>query len=661
MNILNHKTVQTGVLEARKLVWRAQRFVFGDQANPRIPLLPTGCSASITPPTRPEPPDPVLERARKIERQLGIRLACGNNGGEAILVPLNEENPIPRAVARHTTPPDLYEAWWSGTPWLVVLNRAVRVDTSPFELALEGARRGLEGEPLYARLLQVTKGWAVPQTLYGAPPLIARELLLWAPAEAGLSNIGETTALVHGETVPCQEYGETLWAAVCRRARRSGSIRAPHPLLFGAPTQVAFTDGRYEVGGQHHTVWSIVPNLNRLGELQQLDVDLLTLLENIDRALWATCLVRGSAKTPQGLQDLEDTLRAYADNGRLERVRGFHPWGWNLERAYQAFVPGGILPPPQNHFSVPNPKAFLKAITSEVSMVGSLAGDMLLGKVNGRPVFFSRADRPSVCIEGQSGTGKTTTASFLTLTSTPHILLIHLTSVEGEAPARWARDLGGQILNLDLPGAQTVGEEQELIRADAEEIQRFWERLKQRWSQRGEPVGLPIVLRRESGCPIRFAAYALNFVREFKRVWRDLHRETGKQGAIVWDDLAGIPSQKDINLGDMPVSIGMALKEELRLEADTARKMGLQVFYTVHSRKEFLEWPAGFWESLTLAVCLEAGVRHESASVVDPRMALIDPKDEEGQRLGVLIDGLNPKLPRPIVEVLGRTADLGLV
>jgi len=593
---------------------------------------------------------------------LGVRLAYGNNGGEAVLVPLNEDDPIPRAIARHNTPPDLFEAWWSGTPWLVALNRAVRVDTSPFELALEAARRGLEGEPLYARLLQTTKGWAVPQTLYGAPPLIARELLLWAPAEACLSNTGETTALVHGEIVPCQGYGETLWATVGRRAQRSGSLRAPHPILFGAPTQVAFMDGRYEVGGQCHAIWSIVPNIGRLGELQQLDVDLLTLLENIDRGLWATCLVRGSTNTPQGLQDLEDTLRAYADNGRLERIRGFHPWGWNLEQAYRAFVPGGELPPPQNHFSVPNPKPFLKAITSGVSMVGSLAGDMLVGKVNGRPVFFNRADRPSVCVEGQSGTGKTTIASFLTLTSTPHILLVHLTSVEGEAPARWARDLGGQILNLDLPGAQTVEEEQKLIGADAAEIQRFWERLKEMWLHRGEPVGLPIVLRRESGCPIRFAAYALNFVKEFKRVWRDLHRETGVLGAIVWDDLAGIPSQKDVNLGEMPISVGMALKEELRLEADTARKMGLQVFYTVHSRKEFLEWPAGFWESLTLAVCLEAGVQHESAKVVDPRAALIAPKDEAGQQLGVLIGGLNPKLPRPIVEVLGRTADLaGLV
>ena len=664
MNILDHPRVQTGVLEVQKLLWRARRFAFGDQSNPRVRLLPASCSAPITPPTRPEPPDPITVRVGKIEEHLGITLRYGPEG-EAILIPLNGDG-IPRAVGRHDSPPELMDAWKTKVPWTVVLNRAVKVDTRSFELTLEAARVESGGETRYTQLLEEARSWAVPRTLYGSPPLVARELLISAPTEMALPKAGEDkTALVKGEIVSCKGYGDLLWATVCRQPQRPGhGVRTSHPLLLGAPTQIEFAKEHYEVGGECHAIWSIVPLIQRLGEIQQLDIDLLALLENVDQNLWASIYVRGSARDIEGLKELGRTLGAYAQNGRIERVRGFHEWGWNLERAYKAFVPGGVLPPPQNQFLVLHPEAFLNAFTSHVSMAGSItAGDMFVGRANGRPVLIARDERPTVGIEGLPTTGKTTLASFLALTGTPHVLVVHLTSVEGEAPGCWARDFGGQVLNLNLPGAETAKEELELIKADAEEVKQFWARLKQLWLQTGEAVGMPIVLRRESGCPVRFAAYALHFAREYKEAWRLLYKtDPRRRAAIIWDDLVGIPRKKNAFLGDLPVEIGNELKAEIQEQIDSLRKIGMQVYLTLHACEEFLDWLPGMWKSISLFIKLKAGVQHREAVVLDPHEAILEPKNEKDMQLGVLVPNLNPKLPQTITKVVGRKIDLlGLV
>ena len=588
-------------------------------------------------------PEPAADMIKRRQRVLGVIPLEGENEVVVVRVyPGRPTDPL-SAVGTTTAAPDLHRALQTGVPWLTFLNRALPVNTAAFAASLRRASEQLSGGA-YEGLLEAIATRALPSPTH---PLVAREGVVWAPV-AFCTAVAGSSALIDAEAVSYADYGQLVFRLLTRRPRGNGVVAGnAHPLLDIPSADLWLERHYYRYQGSVFGIWSFTPrDAQSMIELQALDVDILTHFENIGGALWAICLLRGSGPDEESLRELESEIAAFGTVGRISSVHALP--GRDLESAFRAFVPGGSSPI-GNRFSVGAPEEFLLAAVSGIDSRAAVAGNTLLGTVGEKPVFVNRGP---VAVIGPTDVGKTTFATAQALQSSPFGLVIHFTSVAGEASPVWAKDFGGQVLSPTFPAGANRVEEEEKIRAWQYWSETFWKQASETWDN--DPLGaagLPLVLRRDSGSPVQFAALARVFLLGFLEAWKARYALVHQPGFVVLDDLFGIPgAANDITLGTLPGEVGAALRETIRQLVDEGRKSGLMVILTAHSREEFAAWPKGTLESLPYLVVLEPDSNHSEARLVDPRVP-------EGSGNLLVFD---PRLPRTVVERLGGPVGLNL-
>lgn len=616
--------------KAREL---AQRLPFLVPSAPSVPLLLL--------------PEPLPARVGRAERAFGVRLL--DDGGVAVVRAFGSpRKETLRKVGVADTPLDLARALGTGVPWLIFLSCVYGVNLRPFSSALKSARKQLPGNLAFSSVLDGIADWAAPRP--GAAHIVRRGVA-WALSEMVTEGVG-SSALVDALPVSYNGYGTLLYEILHRR--QNGVVHTDHPLI-GVASQLEFASDYLRVDGQYQAIWAFVPRgISELLEVLRLDVDLLTLLENVGGQLYATCLLRAGGSNVEDLGEVGRSLSAF---GAVRRLHGVELGGYDLEDALRSFVPGGRKPQ-GDRFSVEDNSGFLTALTAGIDMKSVTSGDTFIGSRDGRPVFISRRIRPSGAIVGPPTTGKTTLASALALQNPDgaNVLTVHFTSVPGEAPPIWAKVFGGQALNLRLPSLGSAEDLRRTIETD-DWAKRYWTAMKSQWRQGGYPLGMPITLRLESGSPVRFVAVSLEFLRGFLEAWKDLHEQTGVHGVLVLDDVIGIGGHDDDPvLGELPRLLASQMRELVHQVADTGRKAGLTTIVTAHSLPEFRGWPDGFWESLAFGVLLKPDGQFSQATLIEPSQCPLDGAD--GTLNGVLVSNLDVRLPRVVVETLGRRLDL---
>lgn len=530
-----------------------------------------------------------------------------------------------------------------------LLFRAVPKNPGPFRDMLQRSQDAAPGISSYSRFLANTAEWMLP----GTSVPFGRELLMWANYHALMQYKSSGGRFMDGHLVRYNELGLILRAALNRTALQDNLVTSGRtaPERFAAPIELRWRADDVVVGSKAYAYWlgyletnerskekQVKDLLNQVGQLLKMRFDALLYCEKVGRKVYGRLMLRAEAPVTGSFTRFQDRLDLIGKGG-WEQLTGYR-----VKKAHNAFTPGSThKPPADKSFQVLKPTEVFAGFQAVVSPKAShFGGDAALGKVSllRDPFFVQSSTLPSVIIEGQSGTGKSTLAAFYALQQGPEVVFVQLTSADKEGAQNWAVKFGGQVMPKDLPDAMDQAEEAELFQTDsvnaADAAHEIFAALR-----RGEAGQLPLLIYPVKKS-LRFYNWVLAFYEVFTQEWAKWSEDSERHATVIFDDMVSWPSTSDSFLGDMGVTLGLRARHAMRTAVDTVRKDRQRVVFTVHSVEELeKDYPAGFLESSTQLVRL-SNDGHQMAEVIDPK------RDE-------LLANINVHLPVSLVDFLGRT------
>lgn len=591
-------------------------------------------------------PDSKMVAAQKM---LGIRTASFKD-----FAVISSNNGSPHGGLRNglvyfdKTPPNIIQMF-SLLDEFTLLFRAVPKNPGPFRKMLVSSQDAAPAISPYARFLANVDEWVLP----GGSVPFGRELLMWADIHTLMRFKSSGHRFMDGHLVRQNELGLILRAALNRTAlqdslRTSGKT-APEKLA--APVEIRWRADDVIIGAKSYAYWlgyletnetgnekQVKDLLSQVSQLLKMRFDVLLHCEKIGRKVYGRLQLRAAAPVSSSFTRFQDRLELIGKGG-WQQLTGFR-----VREAHEAFTPGTTKKPlDEKVFQILKPTEVFAGFQAVVSPKAShFGGDTALGKVSllRDPFFVQSSTLPSVIIEGQSGTGKSTLAAYYALQQGPEVVFIQLTPADKEGAQNWAAKFGGQVMPIDLLDAKDQPAETELLQRDSEDAVKAAREIFVAL-RKGEAGQLPLLIYPVKKS-LRFYNWVLAFYEVFTQEWAKWSEDSGRHATVIFDDMVSWPSTPDSFLEDMGVTLGHKARHAMRTAVDTVRKDRQRVIFTVHSVEELAkDYPAGFLESSTQLVRL-GNDGHQMAQVIDPK------RNE-------LLAEINVHLPVVLVDDLGRT------
>ncbi len=587
-------------------------------------------------------------RVHAIQSTLGIETARVEGGNTALIKPTGRFSGGWRAAAVYRKPHSVESFFLAGVPWFTMFIRSVPVPLGPILEQLSPARTN---EQLTAQVLQALSEWTVPPALReGIRPFTSKELVIWAPAGFGIPESGQD-AVGDTRTVDFARLPSLVWDTMLGR-NLNGTQPNPDFVLFaGAPEAISFSHNFYTLGEKHFAIWRVLPRSVEAfaNAIDALPVDLLVHVErDTSSRSWATILVRFGSTDPKALDNIGAELAKVA---KTKQIRVWEEDGFGLREALQTFVPGGPAPLPWNTAPIEGIEV-LDLFTALPRDPSDLSGNMCLGHKSGWPVLVRQDEMTSVVLVGESGTGKSTMAQTLAAQHAAEHVVTVIYSQNPERIHDYVKATStGQPIRFDLPGASNAHELERLIAQDKREIAIYWANLKKEWRKYGRPIGLPAVLQASQGsCPTRFAAYANEWLKQLLAAWDELFK--GQPLSIIHDDVSAAPAVPTTQYGQLSERVGTDLRNQIKVQIVSGRKLGLMTIVIEHSAESFNSWPSGSWDSIAFGIRLELGSGFKKAIGFIPTARPGVPFATRGEF------EFSPDIPEKIVELFGTSSSL---
>ncbi len=589
---------------------------------------------------------------------LGIVVHPAKNG-EAAVRSLRGDN-VERAIAYHQS-----SSFVDGTLLLqdalrfssdlTFLIRALKQTPESFLQHVQNQKDFSKNEVRTSFLDEVVE-WALPKRNV---QISGHDLLIWGPKDRIVPEGREKTAALYGKIVSYMQAGSAIRSVIyglpmemteMRRDPVTGSV---DPVWYASPRKVIWYPRFYLLPDVNiaFSFWSGIVTPENISQILGLG-DLLLRPEVVGGYLYASALLRVASRAENGKVDFSNVSAQLAKLDKWEQRSG--P---DIRTAFQAFIPGSSPQPFWQGHSVSKPQQVLKKLTMPLKTIGDRDGTNMMGLIGDQPLLLNPMLRPGRLYVGPSKTGKSTLAAAHAIQVTPNIVWLPLTAGQFEGAPYWVGQMGGTIIDLDLPDAYALSlnsngaksnhrlleqKQEELHISDKADAEAKMHEIEEEWYRLDRITGLPLTFRVISGDSVRLLNFYTHFLNAWKDAWRRWYEKTGEWSLLVADNFSALQlAENDAILGDMPFNTGRNLGISLAWMVSNGRNMGTACWILTHSAEDLDYISSGLHSQFGLEVSLS----HNDYTMAK----VLQPKEREE-----MVPRLFINLPKPIRSVVER-------